>query len=186
MAPRVAAFLKYWVVASIRAGQTWSASANQHGFRNLSSCLIGIRAALLVTSRHNNSKGEQSYMENIMNMKKTFALWLLAASLMIGIATVGYAQDTTTTPYGNSPFATDDQRGPKLTVLAGCLERGSGADEYALRGPRMQWWELKSDSVDLGIFRDEEVRVTAVKSPDNDGTLTVTDVFLVSTSCVSR
>ncbi len=49
-----------------------------------------------------------------MNMKKTFALWLLAASLMVGIATVGYAQNTTTTttPYLGSAPATGDQRAP--------------------------------------------------------------------------
>jgi len=121
-----------------------------------------------------------------MNMKKTFALWLLAASLMVGIATVGYAQNTTTTPYLGSAPATGDQRAPEATVLAGCLGRGSGADEYALLGPRVQWWELKSDSVDLGLFLDEEVRVTVVKSPENDGTVTVTDLVVVSPSCVSR
>jgi len=125
-------------------------------------------------------------MESIMNMKKTFASWLLAASLMVGIATVGYAQNTTTTPHGNSAPATADQIGPKPTVLAGCLERGSGADQYALFGQRVQWWELKSDSVNLGFFLNEEVRVAVAKSPENDGTLTVTDLVVVSPSCVSR
>ena len=75
---------------------------------------------------------------------------------------------------------------PLPTVLAGCLGRGSGADEYALRGPRVQWWELKSDSVNLGVYLNEEVRVAAVKSPENDGTLTVTDLVVVSPSCMSR
>ena len=86
-------------------------------------------------------------------------------------------------PNGNSALATADQRDPKPTVLAGCLERGSGADEYALRGPRLHWWELKSDRVDLNLFLDEEVRLTVVKSPENDATLTVTDLTLVSSSC---
>ena len=121
-----------------------------------------------------------------MNMKKTFALWLLAASLMVGIATVGYAQNTTTTSNGNIASATGDQRGPKVIVLAGCLERGSGADEYTLFGQMVQWWELKSYSVDLGVYLDKEVRVAVVKSPENDGTLTVTDLVVVSTNCVSR
>ena len=102
------------------------------------------------------------------------------------IATVGYAQNTTTTPYGNSAPATTDQIGPKPTVLAGCLERGPGADQYALRGPSLQWWEFKSDSVNLRAFLDTEVRVTVVKSTQNDGTLTVTDLILVSLSCASR
>jgi hypothetical protein len=125
-------------------------------------------------------------MESIMNMKKTFALWLLAASLMVGIATVGYAQNTTTTPNGNIASATGGQRGPEMTVLAGCLERGSGADEYALFGQMVQWWELKSDGVDLGVFLDKEVMVAVVKSPKNDGTLTVTNLAVVSPSCVSQ
>jgi hypothetical protein len=126
-------------------------------------------------------------MESIMNMKKTFALWLLAAGLVAGIATVGYAQNTTTTPYVNSAPATADQICPKPTVLAaGCLRRGPGAYHYALRGPRLQRWELTSDSVDLEVFLDEEVRVAVVKSPENDGTLTVTDLVVVSPSCVSQ
>ena len=121
-----------------------------------------------------------------MNMKKTFALWLLEASLVAGIAIAGCAQNTTTTPSGNSGPATADQRAPEVTWLAGCLERGPGADQYALHGPRLQWWELKSDSVNLRAFLDTEVRVAVVKSTENDGTLTVTDLILVSPSCASR
>ena len=124
-------------------------------------------------------------MESIMNTKKTFALWLLAASLGAGIATVGYAQNTTTIPYGSSAPAMVDQIGLKPTVLAGCLERGAGAYEYALRGPRLHSWELKSDSVNLEVFLNEEVSVTVVKSPDDDGTLTVTDLVRVSGGCSS-
>ena len=105
-----------------------------------------------------------------MNMKKTFAFWLLAAGLWAGTATVGYAQNTTTVPYGNTASATGDQRAPEVTVLAGCLGRGSGAYEYALFGQMVQWWELKSDSANLGFYLDKEVRVGAVKSPENDGT----------------
>ena len=121
-----------------------------------------------------------------MNMKKTFALWLLGAGLVAGIATVGHAQNTTTTPYGNSAPATADQIGPKPTVLAGCLERGPGADQYALHGPSLRRWEFKSDSVNLRAFLDTEVRVTVVKSTQNDGILTVTDLIPVSLSCASR
>jgi hypothetical protein len=121
-------------------------------------------------------------MEN-MNMKKKSALWLLAASLVAGIATAGYAQNTTTTPNGYSVSSTVDQRFLNPTVLAGCLRRGSGADEYTLYGARMQWWELKSDSVNLGLFVDLEVRVTVVESPENDGTLTATNLAVVMGSC---
>ena len=121
-----------------------------------------------------------------MNMKKTFALWLLEASLVAGIAIAGCAQNTMTTPNGNSGPATAGQRAPEVTWLAGCLERGPGADQYALHGSRLQWWELKSDSVHLRAFLDTEVRVAVVKSTENDGTLTVTDLILASPSCASR
>ena len=121
-----------------------------------------------------------------MNMKKTFALWLLEASLVAGIAIAGCAQNTMTTPNGNSSPATADQRAPEVTWLAGCLERGTGADQYALHGPTLQWGELKSDSVNLRAFLDTEVRVAVVKSTKNDGTLTVTDLILASPSCASE
>jgi hypothetical protein len=119
-------------------------------------------------------------------MKKKFALRLLAASLVANIATAGYAQNTTTTTtttHGYSVPATPDQRFLNPTVLAGCLRTGPGADEYTLYGPRLQWWELKSDSVNLDLFVDLEVRVTVVKSPDNNGILTVTDLAVVMGSC---
>jgi len=122
-----------------------------------------------------------------MNMKKTFALWLLEASLVAGIAIAGCAQNTLTTPNGNSGPATADQRAPDVTWLAGCLERGSAADQYALHGPRSQLWApLKSDSFNLRAFLDTEVRVAVMKSTENDGTLTVTDLILLSLSCASR
>ena len=120
-----------------------------------------------------------------MNMKKTFALWLLAASLMASIAIAGCAQNTMTTPTGNSGPATADQPAPEVTVLAGCLGPGPGVDQYTLHGSRLQWWELKSDSVNLRVYRDEEVRVAVTKSTANDGTLTVTDLAVVSPSCAS-
>lgn len=115
-------------------------------------------------------------------MKKTFALWLLAASLVAAVAKAGYAQNTTTTPKGYSFPSTADQRS-NPTVLAGCLRTGSGAYEYTLYGPRLQRWELKSDSVNLGLFVDSEVRVTVVNSPDDNGILTMTDLAVVMNSC---
>jgi hypothetical protein len=125
-------------------------------------------------------------MESIMNMKKTFALWLLEASLVAGIAIAGCAQNTMTTPNGNGGPATAGQRAQEVTWLAGCLERGPGADQYALHGPRLQWWELRSDSVNLRAFVGTEVRVAVVKSTESDGTVTVTDLILASPSCASR
>ena len=147
-------------------------------------CRVGIfRLVAGIT----NQKGEQSYMESIMNMKKTFALWLLEASLVAGIAIAGFAQNPMTTPNGNSGPATADQRAPKVTWLAGCLERGPGADQYTLHGPRFAMvGPLKSDSFHLQAFLDTEVRVAVVKSTESDGTLTVTDLILMSPSCASR
>ena len=124
---------------------------------------------------------------SIMNMKNTFALWLLAASLVAGIAITGCAQNPMTAPNGNGGPATADQRAPKVTWVAGCLERGTAADQYALRGPSSQWWApLKSDSFNLQAFLDTDVRVAVVKSAENDGTLTVTDLILLRLSCPSR
>ena len=129
-------------------------------------------------------KGVSNFcMKNIMNMKKTFALWLLAANLVAGVATAGYAQNTTTTPNVYSVQATADQRFFNPTVLAGCLRTGSGPDEYTLYGPRLQWWELKSDSVNLDLFVNKEVRVTVVKSPEDDGILTVINLTEVMSTC---
>ena len=63
-----------------------------------------------------------------------------------------------TTPNGNSGPATVDQRAPKVTWVAGCLERGTGADQYALHGPKSQWWApLKSNSFNLQAFLDTDV-----------------------------
>ena len=121
-----------------------------------------------------------------MNMKKTFALWLLAASLVAGMGIAGFAQNTMTTPSSNTGPATADQRAPKVTWLAGCLERGPGADQYTLHGPRLQSWELKSGSFNLPAFLDTEVRLAVVKSTESDDTLTVTDLILMSPSCASR
>ena len=122
-----------------------------------------------------------------MNMKKTFPFWLLEASLMASIAIAGCAQNTMTTANGNGGPTTADQRSPEVTWLAGCLERGSGADQYALHGPSSQLWApLKSDSFNLQAFLDAEVKVAVVKSSENDGTLTVTDLILASPNCASR
>ena len=121
-----------------------------------------------------------------MNMKKTFAFWLLEATLVVGFAIAGCAQNTMTTPNGNSGPATAGQRAPEVTWLAGCLERDPAADHYALHGPKSQWWELKSDRVNLRAFVDTEVRVAVVKSTESDGILPVTDLILASPSCESR
>ena len=121
-----------------------------------------------------------------MKMKKTFALWLLEVSLVAGIAIAGCAQNTMTTPSGDSDRAAVNQRAPEVTWLQGCLQRGIGADQYALSGASLQGRQLKSDSVNLRAFLDTEVRLAVVKSTEKDAPLTVTDLILVSLSCASR
>jgi len=121
-----------------------------------------------------------------MNMKKTFALWLLKAILMGGIAMAGFAQNNMTTPTDNTGAAAADQRAPKVTWLAGCLERGPGADQYILRGTRLQRLDPKSDRFHLTAFLDTEVMVAVVKSTEKDDTFSVTDLILMSPTCASR
>lgn len=117
-------------------------------------------------------------------MKKIFSTGLLAVGLLVSTANFGNAQDMTAVQSDNNAFTTTDQVSSKV-ALAGCLERGSGAGEYRLFGPTLHSWELKSDSVDLALYLNEEVKVSAVKSPSDDGTLTVTELTLVSSSCGS-
>jgi hypothetical protein len=69
-----------------------------------------------------------------MNMKKTFAFWLLEASLVASIAIAGCAQNTMTTANGNSGPETAGRRAQEVTWLAGCLERGPGC-----RSIRIAW-----------------------------------------------
>ena len=121
-----------------------------------------------------------------MNMKKTFALWLVRASLVAGIAMAGFAQNTMTTPNGNTGAATADQHAAKVTWLAGCLERGPGAGQYILHGTRLQRLDPKSDRFHLTAFLDTEVRVAVVESTESDDTFFVTDLILMSPTCASR
>ena len=115
-------------------------------------------------------------------MTKTILLWLLSVAILIGAAELALAQNTTS-PEG-SPAADNTTNGnQQLMVLAGCLHRGSGAEEYSLSGPALHWWEVKSESVDLRTYLDEDVRVTALRTPDRDGTYTVTDLEVTSPSC---
>lgn len=67
--------------------------------------------------------------------------------------------------------------------LYGCLERGSGAEEYSLKGQGANWWELKSTSIDLGAYLDQTVMIAALPTPNPDGTLNVTALAMVQNSC---
>ena len=145
-------------------------------------------------------------------MKYLLAL-SLAVALPVSAAGIATAQDTTnsqqstpaTTQSDSSAPATPDPgnaaTNPEITTnstgetstagqgdsnvikLSGCLRRGSSADEYSLRGQTANSWELKSSSVDLSTHLEQVVEVTAVKSPDNDGTLIVTGLKMISNSC---
>jgi hypothetical protein len=119
-------------------------------------------------------------------MKKVFLAGLLAAGLLVGASKPGNAQNTPGFRSDNNSPSTADQGSSQVVVLAGCLERGPGAGEYSLFGQGLHWWQLKSDSVNLALFLNLEVEVSALKSPSDDGTFTVTDLTLVSTSCASR
>jgi hypothetical protein len=118
-------------------------------------------------------------------MKKIFSIGLLAVGLLVSTAKMTNALNTVVAQSDNGASTTGDQASSKVVVLAGCLRRGSGSGEYTLIGPALHWWELKSVSVNLALYIDEEVKVSAVKSPSDDGTLTVTELTLVSTSCGS-
>ena len=69
--------------------------------------------------------------------------------------------------------------------LFGCLERGSGANEYSLMGQGANWWELKSTSIDLGAYLDQTVMIAALPTPNPDGTLNVAALAMVQNSCAS-
>ena len=115
-------------------------------------------------------------------MKKTFLTGLLAAGLLVGATEIMHAQDTMTQ---QDITATAAQGNSKVVTLTGCLDRGPGGGEYTLFGPNLNRWVLLSDSVDLNLYVDKEIEVVAVKSPGNDGDLTVTQVRVMIHSCTS-
>jgi hypothetical protein len=119
-------------------------------------------------------------------MKKVNFFWLVAVGLLVVATGAATAQDAHQNP-GTSQSNPDnsDQHGSAVIQLAGCLERGDGAGEYALFGPTAESWELKSESVDLSAHLYQIVVVTAVKSGDSDAALTVLDLKMDSSSCGS-
>jgi fumarate hydratase class II len=66
-------------------------------------------------------------------------------------------------------------------IVQACDEILAGRHEDMF--PLAESWELKSESVDLSAHLDQIVTVTAVKSANGDGTLTVLDLKMDSTSC---
>lgn len=101
-------------------------------------------------------------------MKKTFTLWLFVG-LLFGAAQIANAQYTTTpqraatTTAQNGTTATTaaEQGGARVVTMFGCMGRGATADEFSLYGQDATTWELKSNSVPLNYYLDQEVTVTA-------------------------
>jgi len=95
---------------------------------------------------------------------KTLALWLVAIGLT---ASAGFAkaQDTTQDNTANSGTTHSDVR-----TVTGCLQKGEGANEYALTGRDGSTWEVRSDSVDLASHVGQTVTLTgAVKNANMHG-----------------
>lgn len=95
-------------------------------------------------------------------MKSTFALFLLAAGLVICTGTAKAQSDSATTA-GNDTHS-------NVRTVTGCLQKGDGATEYALVGQDGSTWELRSDAVDLASHVGQTVTITgAVKNPAMHG-----------------
>ena len=57
----------------------------------------------------------------------------------------------------------DDNSG-KVKTLTGCLEKGSGANDYKLMGANGGTWQLRSDNVDFASHVGQTVTITAQSS----------------------
>lgn len=143
-------------------------------------------------------------------MKTTPILWLLAAGLLVSAAANAKAQNSgntataaqrpgdsaptawqssdnavpITTPVDSANAANTPGQG-KVVRLFGCVERGSGPNEYALMGDGANWWELKSNSIDLSAYLDQTVMIAASPSPNPGGSLNVVALAMVHGSCTN-
>ena len=124
-------------------------------------------------------------------MSKTLLLCLFALGLLLSTASAAHAQYATTPQQGTTAFTPDNQTAPNATqgqnsnvvTLSGCLGRGAGADEYTLYGQTANSWELRSNSVDLVDHLGQDVTITAIKPANNQGSLIVTSISMVSDAC---
>jgi hypothetical protein len=108
---------------------------------------------------------------------------LSAIGLLFPAAAIANAQDQPgVTQNGNNPA---NQDGSEMVQIAGCLERGPAADQYTLHSEGPQSSELRSHSVSLSVHLDQQVIVTVLKSTYDDGVVTVIDLRMDSTSCIS-
>jgi hypothetical protein len=110
----------------------------------------------------------------IAKPQNTAMIQLTAAS---GAATVNDHNDAAT-----ADATAADQTGLKVRILTGCLYKTS-ANEYTLRGEFPNSWQLQSNSAHLARYVNEEVRVIVFNKPENDGTLIVYDLWMVSADC---
>ena len=115
-------------------------------------------------------------------MKKLFQVLPLAAAMVIILSATGRPQDLDPTLQTIEPSPRSSDKETRIVALAGCLERGSGAEEYSLRSG-VDLWELKSTSVNLAGHLDQMVVVTAVATNDRYGTLYVINLKIDSPSC---
>jgi hypothetical protein len=99
--------------------------------------------------------------------------------------TVTPQQNATSNAAFQNAEATAEPANSDVRILAGCLEKGPGANVYTLHGESPNLWLLRSEGVYLAAYVDETVRITVVKKPDSDGVYFVTDVLSVTiTSCI--
>jgi hypothetical protein len=117
-------------------------------------------------------------------MKNLLRFLVLTAGIVVSLSVNGVTQDMTRTWQNSDPPQSSSATQAKIVVLTGCLERGSGAEEYSLRAGA-NLWELKSTSVNLGGHLDQMVVVTAVKDNDPYGVLNVIALAMDSNSCNS-
>ena len=133
-------------------------------------------------------------------MMKTLALWLIAVGLVVS-AGFAKAQDATQDNTANSGTTHSDVR-----TITGCLQKGDGANEYALTGQNGSTWEVRSDAVNLASHVGQKVTLTGAvrnatmhgmkedmkqeaqehgvdKGATEHGHLTATDLQVVSSHC---
>jgi hypothetical protein len=107
---------------------------------------------------------------------KTFALWIIAAGLVVSAASVAKAQDstttqqtttTTTTTQDDSSAMNNQSNNSNVRTITGCLQQGDNPKEFALTGQDGSTWEVRSDSVNLADHLGQMVSLTGAVSHAN-------------------
>jgi len=63
-----------------------------------------------------------------------------------------------------SPNNDKDDNSGKVKTLTGCLEKGSGTNDFKLMGANGSTWQLRSDNVDLASHVGQTVTITSESS----------------------